>query len=723
MLLSIGMIVKNEEKHLRDCLTALSPILESLESELIIYDTGSTDNTIDIAREFTENVFQIEWKGDFAWARNHTLNKSQGKWYMVVDADEVFENTESIIEFFISGEHKHFASATVKLENVGEVESATFSPTRLHKMYKGITWRGKIHETIIATAPQKHLKSKIMHYGYKHETVEQLRTKTERNLIPLIDELKSSPNDARLYWHIANEYRNLSDTYEALRQNELGLSHVEPHSLYFDALCFQRAKLFQLQNKPEDVIEAIRYYFDKAVSKQQIAIEIKLLEADTYYGLKRYDEAIEAYKQAHQLYWQNKADKLSERYGTIFPLRTRLLEDESISLKGILNVYVAMGDFDTAWEWINLHKETFSNVKKGHLYFRYVLKAAAEKDYDGIVLLHDYACENFLHGSDDYIEVVSPIEILLSKDAKAAVAEAVVEAADAKSPPATDDYSMLARLRVMFKNQDDRLKETLSHFLMQEGTINQMYGEVIMYAIQSDSDFSMFLRNLRITNTDELCKAFGAVENAAHILLDYIESNLSHEVGTKRIRLFGSAANSLLSSAVTERRSEDEEKLELQNETKIRLFEAAARLNYRQLKHVYKPEAFCENSSALHERDEFFFYAGTAYEKMDAGDHLGFVRNMRHVVKISDQVRDTAKLILERLQEEHPPSEPESKKSLQDQLKDEISNLKDVIYASIKAGDREKASMLITSYAAINPKDPDIPTIKQMIENWIKEDK
>ena len=50
MLLSIGMIVKNEEKFLDRCLAAIKPILDNIDSELIIADTGSTDNTVEIAQ-------------------------------------------------------------------------------------------------------------------------------------------------------------------------------------------------------------------------------------------------------------------------------------------------------------------------------------------------------------------------------------------------------------------------------------------------------------------------------------------------------------------------------------------------------------------------------------------------------------------------------------------------------------------------------------------------
>lgn len=57
MVLSIGMIVKNEEKYLERCLTALKPTLENVDSELIIADTGSTDNTVEIAKRFTDKVY------------------------------------------------------------------------------------------------------------------------------------------------------------------------------------------------------------------------------------------------------------------------------------------------------------------------------------------------------------------------------------------------------------------------------------------------------------------------------------------------------------------------------------------------------------------------------------------------------------------------------------------------------------------------------------------
>ena len=102
MILSIGMIVKNEEKYLEQCLSEMRPILEKVDSELIIADTGSTDSTVEIAKRFTDNVYHFEWINDFSAARNSTLEKAKGEWYMFIDADEILKNCDDIIKFFNS---------------------------------------------------------------------------------------------------------------------------------------------------------------------------------------------------------------------------------------------------------------------------------------------------------------------------------------------------------------------------------------------------------------------------------------------------------------------------------------------------------------------------------------------------------------------------------------------------------------------------------------------
>ena len=80
----LSMIVKNEAQTLAACLQSVSGVV----SQIVIADTGSTDNTADIAREFGATVISVPWENHFANARNAALQLMQTDWVLVLDADE-----------------------------------------------------------------------------------------------------------------------------------------------------------------------------------------------------------------------------------------------------------------------------------------------------------------------------------------------------------------------------------------------------------------------------------------------------------------------------------------------------------------------------------------------------------------------------------------------------------------------------------------------------------
>ena len=88
MLLSIVMMVKNEEKYLDKTLYALKNLRKDIDSELIILDTGSTDNTVEIAKKYTEKVYFAKWNNNFADMRNISISYASGDWILILDADE-----------------------------------------------------------------------------------------------------------------------------------------------------------------------------------------------------------------------------------------------------------------------------------------------------------------------------------------------------------------------------------------------------------------------------------------------------------------------------------------------------------------------------------------------------------------------------------------------------------------------------------------------------------
>ena len=110
-------MVKNESQHLEKCLQSLTPILNAIRSELVIVDTGSTDNTVEIARRYTDQVYHHEWFDDFSGMRNIVLQYATGEWFFYLDGDEVVEDASGIIRFFKSKRYKKFNAAFIEMRN------------------------------------------------------------------------------------------------------------------------------------------------------------------------------------------------------------------------------------------------------------------------------------------------------------------------------------------------------------------------------------------------------------------------------------------------------------------------------------------------------------------------------------------------------------------------------------------------------------------------------
>lgn len=79
------MIVKNEEMCLARCLNCVKDIVD----EIVIVDTGSTDNTKEIAYQFTDKVYDYEWIDNFSDARNFSFSKATKPYMMWLDADDI----------------------------------------------------------------------------------------------------------------------------------------------------------------------------------------------------------------------------------------------------------------------------------------------------------------------------------------------------------------------------------------------------------------------------------------------------------------------------------------------------------------------------------------------------------------------------------------------------------------------------------------------------------
>lgn len=147
---SVCMIVKNEEQLLSRCLDSLKGIAE----EIIVVDTGSTDRTKDIARRYTDKIYDYQWEDDFAKARNFSFSKATMDYIYVADADEVIDQ-ENQRRFRVLKEALLPEIDIVQMMYCNQLEFGTtynFDEEYRPKLYKRVrtfTWTDPIHESVV----------------------------------------------------------------------------------------------------------------------------------------------------------------------------------------------------------------------------------------------------------------------------------------------------------------------------------------------------------------------------------------------------------------------------------------------------------------------------------------------------------------------------------------------------------------------------------------------
>jgi glycosyltransferase involved in cell wall biosynthesis len=143
------MIVKNEERVLGRCLDSLQGIAD----EIIIVDTGSTDRTKEIARGFTDQVYDFVWCSDFAAARNYSFSLAHCDYIYVADADEMLDekNRQAFLRLkdTLSPEVDIVQMNYLTPEQYNTVENyACDMRPKLYRRLRTFTWINPVHETV-----------------------------------------------------------------------------------------------------------------------------------------------------------------------------------------------------------------------------------------------------------------------------------------------------------------------------------------------------------------------------------------------------------------------------------------------------------------------------------------------------------------------------------------------------------------------------------------------
>lgn len=239
-LLSLAMMVKDEERFLEEALASAKPVVD----EMIVVDTGSRDRTVEIARDMGATVSHFEWCDSFSAARNVTLERATGHYILVLDADERLRGPKGRapdiagLRSLLRPGPKHPYEA-ISLEVINTRLDGTpmngFHSVRVFPNDRRLGYRGRVHNAfgpLDDGAPRISARVfggvQVVHLGYDPELYAE-RKKAERSL-PLIERTVAEEPDNRQHrFYLGREYLLLGRVAEARQQLERTVRETLKH--------------------------------------------------------------------------------------------------------------------------------------------------------------------------------------------------------------------------------------------------------------------------------------------------------------------------------------------------------------------------------------------------------------------------------------------------------------------------------------------------------------
>lgn len=297
MELSVATIVKNEEKNIRRMLESLEPLKKKMDIEIIIVDTGSNDNTISIAREYTDKIYEYKWTNDFAEMRNISLSYCTGEWILVLDADEELEDADGLAIALKSDMIKKYNTIQLNFKNYYDSNLDQYFEAYLARIFrnsKKFCYKGSVHEQPQVELPCVKLDIGVKHYGYLNDDCELMIYKYERNM-KLLENEKAMRTEYIKY--------QISKSYNMANMLDKSIEVAREAYYKYDVdyrICIEYVKKLIRVGENKKIIEVMNKLKGKITT-----LDVYYYLGCAYYNLKQYDKAIREFNSYMEHYEDN----------------------------------------------------------------------------------------------------------------------------------------------------------------------------------------------------------------------------------------------------------------------------------------------------------------------------------------------------------------------------------------------------------------------------------
>lgn len=204
--ITCGVLVYNEEEKIDNCLSGVYKEFD----EIIVLDSFSTDNTLEIIKSNYPNVhiYQQKWRNDFSYHRNLVIEKAKTDWIYFIDADNYYRNENEGKAKRIAKLLDFFGVICVVSPIITEHTGHKYIDTRrFFPLNNDISFSGKVHEVPLLNGSSPiNISANIQvdHDGYTRENLD-LKQKVKRNLVLTQDMLKIEPDNPKWFYFYGKE--------------------------------------------------------------------------------------------------------------------------------------------------------------------------------------------------------------------------------------------------------------------------------------------------------------------------------------------------------------------------------------------------------------------------------------------------------------------------------------------------------------------------------------
>jgi glycosyltransferase involved in cell wall biosynthesis len=367
------MIVKNESANLAQALEGFS----SFADEIVVVDTGSSDNTKEIAARFTSRIYHFDWVDDFAAARNFAMSKAGKSYQLWVDADDriTLENgrrIEALKQQFDGKKAFYFI-----LENHRpDCPTSRCLQIRCTPLVPHIRFEGRVHEQIFPSTVGAGLELVttdivIRHMGYISE--EARMAKAMRNLAIMEREKAGGRDDGALHFFMALTFAPLGRRQESIRSMESALERFEKENYNHHLIPEGYLFLARLSSEMEDYDRCTRY-LTRVESLVEDSPQHNFLMGLLYQRMGKHGKALGVFR---KISGRNYAPMLFPTQPLPTPSElllhmaySRYCMNERREALELINASARQGaDVGKCWEWMGAKAFVFKNTELAALAF------------------------------------------------------------------------------------------------------------------------------------------------------------------------------------------------------------------------------------------------------------------------------------------------------------------------------------------------------------------